>query len=67
MDERGTTTSAPAVGWKRAAGYGIRLALSEVKGISEAEVARVVAGRPYGSLADFYSGPGSPGRSSSGW
>jgi error-prone DNA polymerase len=36
------------------AGYGIRLALSEVKGISEAEVARVVAGRPYGSLADFW-------------
>jgi len=31
------------------AGYGIRLALAEVKGISEAEVARVVAGRPYGS------------------
>ena len=27
--------------------YGIRLALAEVKGISEAEVARVVAGRPY--------------------
>jgi hypothetical protein len=36
------------------AGYGIRLALAEVKGISEAEVARVVAGRPYGSLADFW-------------
>ncbi|HEX4698452.1 MAG TPA: OB-fold nucleic acid binding domain-containing protein, partial [Actinomycetes bacterium] len=38
----------------RAGDYGIRLALSEVKGISEAEVARVVAGRPYGSLADFW-------------
>ena len=35
-------------------GYGIRLALAEVKGISEAEVARIVAGRPYGSLADFW-------------
>ena len=34
--------------------YGIRLALSEVKGISEAEVARIVAGRPYGSLSDFW-------------
>jgi len=35
-------------------GYGIRLALSEVKGISEAEVARIVAGRPFGSLSDFW-------------
>ena len=34
--------------------YGIRLALSEVKGISEAEVARVVAARPYASLTDFW-------------
>jgi error-prone DNA polymerase len=40
--------------WERASAYGIRLALSEVKGISEAEVARVVAGRPYGSLSDFW-------------
>ncbi len=42
------------VGWRRAADYGIRLSLAEVKGISEAEVARIVAGRPYGSLADFW-------------
>ncbi len=35
-------------------GYGIRIGLSDVKGMSEAEVARVVAGRPYGSLADFW-------------
>lgn len=34
--------------------YGIRIGLSEVKGISEAEVARVIAGRPYQSLADFW-------------
>ncbi len=34
--------------------YGIRLALADVKGIADAEVARVVAGRPYGSLADFW-------------
>ncbi|TIC80965.1 DNA polymerase III subunit alpha [Nocardioides sp. GY 10127] len=34
--------------------WGIRLALSEVKGISAAEVARVVAARPYASLTDFW-------------
>lgn len=37
-----------------ARGYGIRLSLADVKGISEAEVSRVVAGRPYHSLADFW-------------
>jgi error-prone DNA polymerase len=37
-----------------AEGYGIRVALSEVKGISEAEVARIAAGRPYRSLGDFW-------------
>jgi len=30
-----------------------RLSLSDVKGISEAEVARTVAGRPYGSNQAF--------------
>jgi error-prone DNA polymerase len=35
-------------------GFGIRVALSQVKGISEAEVARIVAGRPYRSLDDFW-------------
>ena len=34
--------------------YGIRLALSEVKGISEAEVDRVVAAQAYHSLTDFW-------------
>ncbi|MCA1713060.1 MAG: DNA polymerase III subunit alpha [Actinobacteria bacterium] len=35
-------------------GYGIRIGVADVKGISEAEVARVVAGRPYASLSDFW-------------
>jgi error-prone DNA polymerase len=34
--------------------YGIRLSLADVKGINAAEVERVVAGRPYGSLSDFW-------------
>jgi error-prone DNA polymerase len=34
--------------------YGIRLSLADVKGISAAELARIVAGRPYGSLSDFW-------------
>jgi len=35
-------------------GYGIRIGLADVKGISAAETARVVAGRPYASLSDFW-------------
>jgi len=35
--------------------FGIRLSLTDVKGISEAEVARIVAGQPYFSLADFWN------------
>ncbi len=35
-------------------GYGIRLALDDVKGIAAAEVARLVAGRPYRSLSDCW-------------
>ena len=34
--------------------YGIRLSLSEVKGINVAEVERVVAARPYACLTDFW-------------
>jgi error-prone DNA polymerase len=34
--------------------YGIRLALNDVKGINDAEVARIEAGRPFRSLADFW-------------
>ena len=34
--------------------HGIRLPLSEVKGISSAEVERIVAGQPYASLSDFW-------------
>ncbi|MEV4438804.1 DNA polymerase III subunit alpha, partial [Streptomyces sp. NPDC049577] len=42
--------------------FGIRLALSEVHGISEAETRRIVAGRPYTSLQDLWrrARPGRP-------
>jgi error-prone DNA polymerase len=36
------------------AGEGLRAGLREVKGISDAEVTRIVAGRPYTSLRDFW-------------
>ncbi|MGE9808045.1 DNA polymerase III subunit alpha [Janibacter sp. G1551] len=35
--------------------HGIRLSLREVKGISDAEVERIVGGQPYVSLADFWT------------
>ncbi len=35
-------------------GYGIRLALTELKGINDAEVMRVLAARPFHSLTDFW-------------
>jgi error-prone DNA polymerase len=44
----------PRDGWPDGRDYGIRLALAEVKGISEAEVNRIVAARPYHSLTDFW-------------
>ncbi|HEY5246818.1 MAG TPA: OB-fold nucleic acid binding domain-containing protein, partial [Dermatophilaceae bacterium] len=34
--------------------YGIRLSLADVKGVSAAEVQRMVAGQPYFALADFW-------------
>ena len=34
--------------------YGIRLSLADVKGINDAEVTGIVAGRPYASLSDFF-------------
>ena len=34
--------------------YGIRLSLADVKGINATEIARIVGGRPYGSLSDFW-------------
>ncbi len=37
-----------------ARGYGIRLSLSDVSGINDAETRRIVAGRPYRSLVDFW-------------
>jgi error-prone DNA polymerase len=44
----------PGPGLPDGRSYGIRLSLADVKGISGAEVARIVAGRPYRSLADFW-------------
>src|SRR4051794_16907305 len=41
--------------WKTAGQrYGIRLSLADVKGINDAEIARIIAGRPFGSLSDFW-------------
>jgi error-prone DNA polymerase len=34
--------------------YGIRLSLADVKGISDAEIQRIVAGQPYFTLSDFW-------------
>ncbi|MGH3356485.1 MAG: DNA polymerase III subunit alpha [Nocardioidaceae bacterium] len=45
---------APGDGLPDGRSHGIRLALAEVKGISDTEVDRVVAGRPYHSLTDFW-------------
>lgn len=44
----------PGDGLPDGRGYGIRLSLADVKGISETDIARIVAGRPYVSLSDFW-------------
>jgi error-prone DNA polymerase len=50
------SAGAPVPGWRQEPQpYGIRLSLADVKGISEAEVARVVAGQPYSDLGDFWT------------
>ncbi|MFI2643496.1 DNA polymerase III subunit alpha [Streptomyces sp. NPDC018610] len=41
-------------GAESAKGWGLRLALSDVHGISEAEAARIADGQPYASLLDFW-------------
>ena len=35
-------------------GHGIRIGLADVRGITDAEIARIVAGRPFASLSDFW-------------
>ena len=50
----------PGDGMPDGRGYGIRLSLADVKGITEAEIARIVAGRPYHSLSDFWQRTGNP-------
>ncbi|MCC6495247.1 MAG: DNA polymerase III subunit alpha, partial [Propionibacteriaceae bacterium] len=44
----------PGAGLPDGRGYGIRLALADVKGISATELERIVAARPYASLTDFW-------------
>jgi error-prone DNA polymerase len=39
---------------RRASHYGIRLSLAEVKGITDEEVSRIVAGQPFASLTDLW-------------
>ncbi|MCW3157128.1 DNA polymerase III subunit alpha [Micropruina sonneratiae] len=50
----------PGDGLPDGRGYGIRLSLADVKGITAAEIARIVAGRPYHSLSDFWRRTGNP-------
>jgi error-prone DNA polymerase len=52
--DTGATPSRPHPDLPDGRAYGIRLALDDVKGISDAEVARILAGRPFRSLADFW-------------
>ncbi|MBA3265500.1 MAG: DNA polymerase III subunit alpha [Nocardioidaceae bacterium] len=45
---------APAPDLPDGRAYGIRLSLADVKGISDAEVARILAARPFSSLTDLW-------------
>ncbi|MFC4009170.1 DNA polymerase III subunit alpha [Nonomuraea purpurea] len=58
---RPSQLSEPATGRRRefrigeiGKGYALRVPFSAIKGVSEAEVERMVAGQPYTSLADFW-------------
>ena len=44
----------PGPGLPDGRGWGIRMSLADVKGISTAELQRVIAGQPYASLSDFW-------------
>ncbi len=56
VEDAGADAPAGTPGWRRdPQPYGIRLSLADVKGISEAEIARVVAGQPYSDLGDFWT------------
>lgn len=46
--------TASAEGLPQATGWGIRLSLADVKGLSAQEIERVVAAAPYVSLSDFW-------------
>ena len=50
----------PGAGLPDGRGYGIRLSLADVKGITATEIARIAAGRPYHSLTDFWRRTGNP-------
>jgi error-prone DNA polymerase len=41
-----------------AGGYSVRIALSSISGISDAEIDSIIAGRPYLDLADFFTRSG---------
>ncbi|MGQ4335972.1 DNA polymerase III subunit alpha, partial [Streptomyces hayashii] len=54
-ESRSSASSVESMGSVDSAGrWGLRLALSDVHGISEAEAARVADGQPYASLLDFW-------------
>ncbi len=44
----------PGAGLPDGRDFGIRLSLADVMGINETEIARIVAGRPFRSLSDFW-------------